>query len=434
MTMEISPNTQAILLLTAPLIVGNKAGDAALLSLTDYNRLARCLREAGKEPADLLGPEAGALMNTCGTRFGRERLESLLARGFLLSQAVDQWRSRGIWVISRADAGYPRRLKTRLREDAPPILYGCGQLDLLDAGGLAVVGSRHVDDELIRYTTALGSLAAEAGTTIISGAARGIDSSAMSGAMDAGGKVIGVMADSLGRAALAKGNREALRKGRLVLISAYDPTAGFNVGHAMQRNKAIYALADAALVVTSDFNKGGTWAGATEQLDRLRFVPVFVRNGANTGKGNAALLQRGGKLWPDPQSVDELGAALVAAAADVSTEPKQDMLPLVLREEPVAHGDGSEAKSVGVLAKEEEDGEVETVVAADAELWDKVREILRRELVEPRMEEEVASLLAVTKPQAKAWLARLVKEAVVEKMGKSKPVRFRIITKADQLL
>ncbi len=134
MNMEISPNTQAILLLTAPLIAGKKAGEAPLLSLADYNRFARCLREAGKQPADLLGSEGGALLDACGARFGRERLETLLARGFLLSQAVDQWHSRGIWVLSRADAGYPRRLKTRLREEAPPILYGCGQTDVLDAG------------------------------------------------------------------------------------------------------------------------------------------------------------------------------------------------------------------------------------------------------------------------------------------------------------
>ena len=37
--------------------------------------------------------------------------------------------------------------------------------------------------------------------------------------------------------------------GRLVLVSSYDPSARFNVGHAMQRNKAIYALAEAALIV-----------------------------------------------------------------------------------------------------------------------------------------------------------------------------------------
>ena len=47
--------------------------------------------------------------------------------------------------------------------------------------------------------------------------------------------------------------------GQLVLASPYDPSAGFNVGNAMQRNKFIYALADAALVVNSDLNRGGTW-------------------------------------------------------------------------------------------------------------------------------------------------------------------------------
>jgi len=51
----------------------------------------------------------------------------------------------------------------RLREDAPPVLYGCGDAVLLATGGLAVVGSRHVDDELIEYTEGLGRLAAAAG-------------------------------------------------------------------------------------------------------------------------------------------------------------------------------------------------------------------------------------------------------------------------------
>ena len=434
MNMEISANTQAILLLTAPLIVGRKAEDTSVLSLADYNRFARCLRQAGKQPADLLGPDAGALLADCGARLSRERLESLLARGFLLSQAVEQWHSRGLWVVSRADARYPRRLKARLREEAPPILYGCGQIDLLEAGGLAVVGSRHVDDELIRYSTRTGSLAAEAGTTIISGAARGIDSSAMSGAMDAGGKVIGVLADSLGRAALAKVNRAAFRERRLVVISAYDPAAGFNVGHAMQRNKAIYALADAALVVTSDFNKGGTWAGAIEQLDRLRFVPVFVRNGANAGKGNAALLQRGGRAWPDPQSGDELESVLVASTEKVATEPMQNTLPLSLREEPSDYLVGEATKTVDTIAGIDARHEPSTALTAEFELWHTVRGILRRELAEARTEEDVATLLGLAKPQVKAWLARLVKEGVAENVKGSKPPSFRAVNQSDRLI
>jgi len=50
--------------------------------------------------------------------FGRARLEALLGRGFLLSQAVERWKARAIWVISQADSKYPRRLEGRLKEDA----------------------------------------------------------------------------------------------------------------------------------------------------------------------------------------------------------------------------------------------------------------------------------------------------------------------------
>jgi DNA processing protein len=434
MTEPLTPNTQAILLLTAPLIAGRAEPTRELLSLGEYNRLALILRQKQKQPADLLAPDAAELIEVCAQPFGRARLDALLGRGFLLSQAVDRWNARAIWVISRADAKYPRRLKTKLKEDAPPLLYGCGDIALLEKGGLAVVGSRHVDDELISYTENVGRLSAETHRSIVSGGAKGIDRAAMNGALMAGGDVAGVMADSLEKAALVRDNREPLMEGRLVLVSPYDPAAGFNVGHAMKRNKLIYALADAALVVTSDFEKGGTWAGAIEQLDHLHFVPVFVRNGANAGKGNAALLNRGGKPWPNPQSGNELGRALVAAAEAITAEPKQDTLPLTLREEPKAY-EGAPVAMLGETVSVKDESALSNLkLSPEAGLLNTVREILCRELAEARTEEEVALMLGVTKSQAKAWLAHFVGEAVIEKVKKSKPARFRTVTNANRLI
>src|SRR2546425_7515901 len=149
MIAPLTPNTQAILLLTAPLITGRSDENPELLTLGEYNRLARLLREKQKQPADLIGSDAGETIGICAAVFGLERLETLLGRGFLLSQAVERWNARMIWVISRADARYPKRLKARLKEDAPPLLYGCGEIALLEKGGLAVVGSRQVDGEPI---------------------------------------------------------------------------------------------------------------------------------------------------------------------------------------------------------------------------------------------------------------------------------------------
>jgi predicted Rossmann fold nucleotide-binding protein DprA/Smf involved in DNA uptake len=434
MNEPLTPNTQAILLLTAPLIAGRGETSRELLSLGEYNKLTLILRQKQKQPADLLAPDAAELIEVCAQPFGRARLDALLGRGFLLSQAVERWSARAIWVISRADTKYPRRLKAKLKEDAPPLLYGCGDIALLEKGGLAVVGSRHVDDELISYTENVGRLSAEAHRSIVSGGAKGIDRAAMHGALMAGGDVAGVLADSLVKAALARDNREPLMEGRLVLVSPYDPAAGFNVGHAMQRNKLIYALADAALVVTSDYEKGGTWAGAIEQLDRLHFVPVFIRNGANGSKGNSALLNRGGKPWPNPQSGNELGQAIVAATEAIIAEPKQETLPFNLREEPTAYEAVPVAKPAETVTVKDEPELNNMKLSPEAELLNTVREILRRELTEARTEEEVSALLGVTKPQAKAWLAHLVKEAVIEKVKKSKPTQFRTVTKAERLI
>jgi predicted Rossmann fold nucleotide-binding protein DprA/Smf involved in DNA uptake len=316
MSESLSPNTKAILLLAAPLIAGRGQKSPDLLSPSEYKKLARRLRELNAQPADLLSPSADQLVNDCDALIDKVRLERLLARGFLLGQAVERWQTRAIWVVSRADPAYPQRLKARLREDSPAVIYGCGDKQILATGGLAVVGSRNVDDALIEYTQEVGRLAASAGRTLVSGGARGIDQAAMRGALEAGGRVTGVLADSLEKVAMKREHRNLLLEDRLVLISPYDPSAGFNVGHAMQRNKLIYALADAALVVSADLGKGGTWAGATEQLEKLHLVPVFVRTTDEASAGLDALAKKGALPWPDPLDADGMNAAIATPAPE----------------------------------------------------------------------------------------------------------------------
>lgn len=301
----VSQNTQAILLLTAPLIAGHNDRSADLLSLKEYNSLAISLHEVQQEPGNLLNPESSDILNSLIDIQNIDRLKHLLKRGFLLSQALENWQSKSIWVTSRADPEYPEQMKSRLKNTAPPLLYGCGDSSFLEGGGLAIVGSRHIDEELKEYTSDTGKLAAESGFSVVSGGAKGIDQAAMSGALQAGGKVIGVVADSLTRAVLSRDLRDYLIDSQLVLISPYDPSAGFNVGNAMQRNKVIYALADAALVVNSDLRKGGTWAGAIEQLEKHRFLPVYVRSPGESDKGLKALQDKGAGIWPDPSDSEE---------------------------------------------------------------------------------------------------------------------------------
>ncbi len=380
-----------------------------------YFIATKLLREAGHGPALLISPLLVRMRNqiaaaermggispdlvaACHSVIDEGRLQRLLGRGFLLSQVVEKWQSRAIWVVSRADADYPRRLKARLRDDAPAVLYGCGERALLESGGLAVVGSRNADEALIEYTLSVGRLAARAGRTVVSGGAKGIDLAAMRGALEAGGTASGVLSDSLERTAMIRENRDLLVEGQLVLISPYDPNAGFHVGQAMQRNKISYALADRALVVNADANKGGSWSGAVEQLEKLKLVPVFVRSTGAPSPGLDGLTTKGALPWPNPDDVASFEALFEESAPVVPTLAE--------------HGS---APNAGGLRWRVSESPAELLFAA-------AREAILHLLTKAMKEAEVAAALGVSAAQAKVWLVRLVEEGVLEK--RKKPVGY----------
>ncbi len=428
MSKSLSPNTQAILLLTAPLVAGRGEPASDLLTLGEYKRLARFLRDKQRQPADLLASDAVELLEECKSLIDSNRLKRLLARGFLLSQAVEHWQTRAIWVVSRADAEYPRRLKARLKDDAPPVLYGCGDAAILDTGGLAVVGSRNVDDVLVEFTEGIGRLAAKAKRTLVSGGARGIDQAAMRGALGAGGKVAGILADSFERTALNREHRNLLMEGQLVLISPYDPAAGFNVGHAMQRNKLIYALADAALVVSSDYEKGGTWTGAIEQLEKLHLVPVYIRSKGEMTKGLEALRRKGALPWPNPDTSEAFDQALAVQLPQQGNTQDQEQLAFSTAREPTQE---YETRNEALQTDLPPPSPVAATLTTPAgELFATVRSLLEQ-MSTPKTEAEIAAELDVSKSQAKAWLQRLVKEGVLEKL--SKPTRYRSTAASGRL-
>ena len=453
MTDPLSPNTEAILLLTAPLIAGKGEASPDLLSPGLYNRLARHLQRLKLEPADLTGQDGPEVVRNCEQVVEVARLERLLGRGFLLAQAVERWRTRAIWVVSRADHKYPRRLKSRLKADAPAVLYGCGDISSLDAGGLAVVGSRHVDDALIRYTQAVGALAAHSHCAIVSGGAKGIDQAAMHGALDAGGRATGVLADGLEKAVVNRYNRDMLLAGQLILISPYDPSAGFNVGNAMRRNRFIYALSDASLVVSSDLNKGGTWAGAVEQLDKLKLVTVFVRSTGPRSAGLDALIDRGARPWPDPGNVDELEAVL--RESPTSVEGTQPGLPFSAADADLNLPGSEDTGWITFDTKRSGRGGTTTEAAASSspvesgrghtksddnrtarladQLLETVRDVVRTLLQSPMSVEDVAAALDVSNSQVDVWLRRLLAEGVIEqRSGDEGFVAKRIDTRSPR--
>ncbi len=141
-------------------------------------------------------------------------------------------------------------------------------------------------------------VASRVGAGIVSGGAKGVDILSMDAAYRAEIPSVGVTAEGLERAGRRKELRGAVAEERLLLVSAFAPGERFSVGSAMGRNKLIYALAVATLVVASGINSGGTWAGASEAL-RRRFGSVAVWTGPGAGPGNPALVEKGAEAVSD---------------------------------------------------------------------------------------------------------------------------------------
>jgi predicted Rossmann fold nucleotide-binding protein DprA/Smf involved in DNA uptake len=303
--MRTDAQAQAVLLLTThlPKAAARGVGAPRPLSAAEWGRFALGLKERGLAPEALLAGDPAALLAGWGDQaVTGDRIRALLARGAVLALALERWQRAGLWVLIRSDPEHPERLKRLLKTESPPVLFGCGDRGLLQRGGIAVVGSRDAGEDDLAFTTHLAGRIAAQGASLVSGGARGVDEAALLGALAAGGTAVGVLADSLLRTATSAKYRKGLMGNGLVLVSPFQPEAGFDAGNAMARNRYVYCLADAAVVIASGREQGGTWNGAVENL-RHGWTPLWIKPSQDTGSGNAELVRRGARWLPpgDPE-------------------------------------------------------------------------------------------------------------------------------------
>ncbi|MGK2857937.1 MAG: DNA-processing protein DprA, partial [Thermoanaerobaculia bacterium] len=252
---NVSPDTQVVLLLCGHF---SPKESASPLEPREYNRLAEWMRQNDVRLPRLLQAEVSDAIDWVAVNLDRDRVLGLLERGGALALAVEKWTSAGLWIVCRADHDYPKRLRTSLGRSAPALLFGVGDSAALDRGGLSIVGSRDIDAEGEQFTAAVARQCARESIQVVSGGARGVDEIALASAFEEGGSALAVLPEGLGKASLAAKYRAGIREERLVLLSPYAPHAGFSVGNAMGRNKLVYALGDAALVVNASLRSGGT--------------------------------------------------------------------------------------------------------------------------------------------------------------------------------
>ncbi len=403
----LTEDTKAIILLCG---VFGKDRSQKPLSLVEYSSLVHWLIEVKMRPSDLLQKET-IIEASMGSGIDKQRLESLLGRGVQLGFAVEEWQRNGIWIISRSDADYPMRYKKHLKNRAPPLLFGVGSRSLLEGGGLGIVGSRNVDQAGEAFTRQAAELCAYNHMPVVSGGARGVDQISMNTALEAGGVTIGILAENLLKKSVERSARQAIADGRLLLLSPYHPNARFTVGTAMGRNKLIYAMSDYGLVVSAAHRKGGTWAGAKEELKRENALPVFVRTGNDVPQGNSKLLGLGAIAWPDSINRNNFRQQLYDLSANTrdnrplrnlslfNLQATQETVPA---EEPPP--DTGLVEERPTIAESEQAVEVEENISdCPSSIYQAVLPVMLKKLNNPTTAQELAEALDVNKKQLYAW-------------------------------
>ena len=231
---------------------------------------------------------------------------------------------------------------------------------------------------------------------------------------------MGILADGLLRRTVSRDARHWIAEGKLLLLSPNHPEAGFSVGTAMGRNKLIYAMADFGLVISADAKKGGTWAGAVEELRREQARPVFVRVGLSTPKGNSMLIELGAKPFPRTRSGEgplQLLTELSQAGTGGGTRSQLTLFESVEQaSSPPANGRVPSVETPAVESRG-------TALGAQAPgLYEVVLPLVLAAFAQARSVQSVASQLDVSQVQLNAWIKRALADGRLKRLAK--PVRY----------
>ncbi len=291
----LNDDSKAILLICSDIVAKyGKNNNLKPLTIAEWNKISKKLLDSPmKSPKAFFDTTADEWrIHLDISEDVTKRIEDLLKQGAYLGFELERLASMGIWVTTRAEKTYPAALKSKLKYKSPVVLYCSGDPNLFEEDGIAIVGSRNVDDDGMNFAKVIARKCANEGVAVISGGAKGVDTIAQMTALSSGGTVISVLANSLGKVLKEKELRDAIIENKLLIVSPFNPDSTFKIYNAMDRNKYIYALSKGAVVVSSDYNKGGTWNGATENL-KNGWVPLYVRNGSNVPQGNRELIKKG---------------------------------------------------------------------------------------------------------------------------------------------
>ncbi|RMD68974.1 MAG: hypothetical protein D6822_06085 [Cyanobacteria bacterium J149] len=213
---------------------------------------------------------------------------------------------------------FPIKLKQFGRKyGIPPVLYARGYTPLANVPSISIVGSRNVEEAALFMASELAKDLAYEGYNIVSGYAKGIDSAAHLGALEAEGTTTIVLSLGILNFEAKKDFKPWFSARNTLVISQFNPTDKWMARHAMARNKLVCALSDATIVIASgkevdDCGKmSGTFDAAKTAMNMN--LPVFVLSPNCFDvppEGNDDLIRLGGHAISPKNAIERILSTL----------------------------------------------------------------------------------------------------------------------------
>jgi DNA processing protein len=262
----------------------------------------RQLLEVFQEPRAVLQASTADLMRVHG--IGRDTAEAIAG----WERAIDlkgEWRRIRDYrctVVTQEDAEYPEML--RQIYDPPIVLYVRGALQPRDKNAIALVGSRQNTSYGIEMARRLAYQLAYLGVTVVSGGARGIDTSAHQGAMASGGRTVAVLGTGIN---LVFPPENASLYDRIAEQGAVLTQFPFNRPADKQsfpiRNRIVAGMSLGTVVVEANLSSGALiTANFANEYGRQVFA-VPGRIDSPRSKGCHELIKKGAKLCEGPEDI-----------------------------------------------------------------------------------------------------------------------------------
>jgi DNA processing protein len=212
----------------------------------------------------------------------------------------------GARVIGQDDSEYPEMLK--LIPDPPAVLYIRGNLEPRDLNAVGIVGSRRCSHYGREQAERFGALLAQAGVTVISGGARGVDSGSHRGAMQpTNGRTIAVLGCGVD-IAYPPENAAIFKQiaARGAVISEFPMASPPLKENFPRRNRIISGMSRGVLVVEADIASGALITARQAGVEHGR--PVFALPGRvdnPMSAGPHALIRDGATLVTNLEEILE---------------------------------------------------------------------------------------------------------------------------------